>query len=71
MMLLGYVDVNYAKILEFGESRFPPLGAPREQNAPLWGGAKVLGQFVQLMIVQLLLMRVQIFLTQNVPKPLV
>ena len=35
MMLLGYVDVNYAKILEFGESRFPPLGAPKEQNAPL------------------------------------
>ena len=38
MMLLGYVNVSYAKNLEFGVSRFPPLVAPREQNAPLWNG---------------------------------
>ena len=35
-MLLGYIDVKYAKNLKFGESRFPPLGAPRKQNAPVW-----------------------------------
>ena len=35
---MGYVDVNYSKILKFGESQFPPLGAPREQNAPLCHG---------------------------------